>query len=63
MKITINGNSIIAEEGITILEAARRAEIHIPTLCFVNGRNAEVPCELCCRGDQRTSPRDSGAFL
>jgi len=48
MKITINGNIIIAEAGITILEAARRAEIQIPTLCFVDGKNSAVPCELCC---------------
>jgi formate dehydrogenase major subunit len=48
MNITINGNTIIAEEGITILEAARRAEIQIPTLCFVDGKNSEIPCELCC---------------
>ncbi len=48
MNIEINGNSIAAEEGITILAAAERAEIYIPTLCSVKGRNSEAPCELCC---------------
>ncbi|HSH14207.1 MAG TPA: 2Fe-2S iron-sulfur cluster-binding protein, partial [Desulfurivibrionaceae bacterium] len=48
MNITINGNTIIAEAGITILEAARRSEIQIPTLCHVDGNNSAVPCELCC---------------
>jgi len=48
MKIKINGNSIIAESGITVLEAAKRAEIYIPTLCSVEGKNSEIPCGLCC---------------
>jgi formate dehydrogenase major subunit len=47
MKIAINGSEIIAQEGITILEAAERAEIYIPTLCHVKGRNADNPCGLC----------------
>jgi len=38
---------ITAHEGITILEAAARAEIYIPTLCHVRGKNAENPCGLC----------------
>jgi NADH dehydrogenase/NADH:ubiquinone oxidoreductase subunit G len=29
------------EEGITILEAAKRSDIHIPTLCHVDGKSAE----------------------
>ncbi len=48
MNIEINGSIIVAAEGITILEAAGRSEIHIPTLCSVEGKNSEVPCELCC---------------
>ena len=47
MKITINGMEITAHEGITILEAAERAEIYIPTLCHVRERNADKPCGLC----------------
>lgn len=48
MNIEINGNKIVAEEGITILEAANRSEIYIPTLCTVEGKNSEIPCQLCC---------------
>ena len=48
MNIEINGSSIVAEEGITILEAATRSEIYIPTLCTVEGKNSEIPCQLCC---------------
>jgi len=47
MKISINGMEITAQEGITILEAAERAEIYIPTLCHVRGKNGENPCGLC----------------
>jgi len=47
MKITINGMEITAHEGITILEAAERAEIYIPTLCHVRGKNADQACGLC----------------
>jgi formate dehydrogenase major subunit len=47
MKITINGTEIIARENITILEAAEQAEIYIPTLCHVRGRNADQACGLC----------------
>jgi formate dehydrogenase major subunit len=47
MKITINGMEIVAHEGITILEAAERAEIYIPTLCHVRGKNADQACGLC----------------
>jgi len=47
MNITINGLEIVAQDGITILEAAKRAEIHIPTLCHVNGAASDIPCELC----------------
>jgi len=47
MNITINGYEIVAEEGITILEAAKRADIHIPTLCHVNKGTSDIPCEVC----------------
>lgn len=47
MKISIDGLEITAQDNITILEAAKRAEIYIPTLCHVNGKNADNPCGLC----------------
>jgi formate dehydrogenase major subunit len=33
MQVILNGKSIEAPEGITILELAKREGIHIPTLC------------------------------
>ncbi|KPJ99504.1 MAG: (2Fe-2S)-binding protein [Desulfobacterales bacterium SG8_35] len=47
MKISINGKEITAQDSITILEAAERAEIYIPTLCHVRGKNGGNPCGLC----------------
>ena len=47
MKITINGMEITAQEGISILEAAERAQIYIPTLCHISGKKPEKPCGLC----------------
>jgi formate dehydrogenase major subunit len=47
MNISINGMEITAQDGITILEAAERAGIYIPTLCHVRGKNADRACGLC----------------
>jgi formate dehydrogenase major subunit len=47
MKISINGMEIAAQESITILEAAEKADIYIPKLCYVRGRNADQACGLC----------------
>ncbi len=45
--LTIDENEIIAEEGLTILEVAKRSEISIPTLCYIAGTRSENPCEIC----------------
>ena len=45
--LTIDDNQIIAEEGLTILEVAKRSEITIPTLCHIAGTVSENPCEIC----------------
>ncbi len=47
INLQINGRDVVASEGSTILEAARAAGIHIPTLCHVEGKSSETPCELC----------------
>ena len=39
INLEINGSEIVAEEGLTILEVARRADITIPTLCSVGEKN------------------------
>lgn len=47
VSLTINGNTISAAPNETILEAARKTGIHIPSLCAVDGKHAEEPCGLC----------------
>jgi len=48
IKITIDGREITALADGTVLDAAKRAGIYIPTLCQVVGhKNSERPCELC----------------
>lgn len=45
--LKINGNEIVAAGGLTILEVAKRADITIPTLCYVEGKPTDKPCDLC----------------
>ena len=47
LNITINGQAVKAREGMTILAAARKANIHIPTLCFLARRSAIGSCRVC----------------
>jgi predicted molibdopterin-dependent oxidoreductase YjgC len=44
---SIDGRRIAVREGDTILSAARRAGLAIPTLCHVQGLAAEGGCRLC----------------
>lgn len=45
--IKINGREISAPAGSTILEAARLADIEIPTLCFLKDINEIGACRMC----------------
>ena len=45
--LRMNGLDIQAEEGWTILEAARFFGIEIPTLCYHDGLSAWGGCRLC----------------
>ncbi len=47
VRLTIDGNEISVEEGTTLLEAARRLGIRIPTLCHVEGFPPAASCFLC----------------
>ena len=46
--LTIDGQTVRAPEGATILEAARLAHIHIPHLCYLKGINEIAACRVCC---------------
>lgn len=47
MRIRINGQEIEAVSGETILEAARRHDIPIPTLCYHAAFGGQGHCRLC----------------
>ena len=44
---TIDGNAVDVKPGDTILAAAERAGIEIPTLCHATGLEAEGGCRMC----------------
>ena len=47
VNLVIDGKQIQVEENITILEAARRNGIDIPTLCFLKQINEVGDCRMC----------------
>jgi polyferredoxin len=47
VNLTINGKTIQASEGTTVLEAAKQAGVHIPTLCHHPDLTPYGACRLC----------------
>ena len=47
IKLNIDGIDVEVEKGTTILQAARKVNINIPTLCFLKGVNATGDCRMC----------------
>lgn len=47
VNVIIDGKSIQVPKGTTILEAARMANIKIPTLCYLKGINEIGACRMC----------------
>ena len=45
--LTIDGVQVSVPAGSTVLEAAKAAGIHIPTLCYMKGLNEIGACRLC----------------
>jgi len=45
--LTIDGKEVKAPVGSTVLEAAKLAGIHIPTLCYLKGINEIGACRIC----------------
>ena len=43
---TINGIAISVEDGTTILEAARKVGVEIPTLCYLKEVNEIGACRI-----------------
>ena len=45
--LTINGKTVCVPEGTSILDAARAANIDIPTLCYLKDLNEIGACRVC----------------
>lgn len=48
LTITIDGVTVKAEQGMTVLQAAREANIYIPALCAHPDLSPFGSCRLCC---------------
>ena len=46
-QLWIDHQKIQVEEGTSVLEAARKAGIDIPTLCYLKDLNAPGACRVC----------------
>ncbi len=47
VRFQIDGQDVLCEAGTSILEAARAAGIHIPTLCYFKDLNKLGACRVC----------------
>ena len=45
--LKVDGVQVTVPEGTTILEAAKKAGIHIPTLCYLEGLTSWGGCRIC----------------
>lgn len=54
MKITIDNQEITIIDGETILQAARRNGIQIPSMCYAEGREHRAGCMVCTVKDVAT---------
>ena len=48
VNLTINNKAVSVPEGTTILEAAKKTGVEIPTLCFLKDLNEIGSCRVCC---------------
>ena len=47
IKLNIDSKDVEIEKGKTVLEAARKVNIDIPTLCFLKEINEAGDCRMC----------------
>lgn len=47
VRFWIDGREVVAEEGISVLEAAHREGIEIPSLCYLKNINEIGACRVC----------------
>lgn len=59
IQLTVNGRPVAVEEGSTLLDAARGAGVHVPTLCYYPRLPSHAVCRLCLvnvQGQTRPQP-------
>ena len=54
MKITINNQYVDIQPGDTLLQAARRLGLDIPTMCYYDGYPHNTSCMICVVEDKET---------
>jgi NADH-quinone oxidoreductase subunit G len=47
IRLTVNGNQVEVEAGATLLEAAKAARVHLPSLCYHPRLPGRASCRLC----------------
>lgn len=47
INLTVDNIKVEVKEGMTILEAAKKAKIEIPTLCYLKDLNRPASCRMC----------------
>ena len=47
VNVIIDGKAVEVEKGSTVLQAAQKAGVHIPTLCYLKDVNAIGACRVC----------------
>ncbi len=47
LKLTIDGRDVQVDAGVTILDAAQKLGITIPTMCYLSGHDATTSCMVC----------------
>src|SRR5215217_3425742 len=45
--LTLDDKAVSAQEGQTLLDVAREADVWIPTLCYLEGTSVVGACRLC----------------
>ena len=59
IKLTVNGRSVELYDGATLLDAAREAGVHIPTLCHYPRLPSHAVCRMCLvdvKGQEQLQP-------
>ena len=47
IKVTVDNITVTVPEGSTLLDAAHKAGIDVPTLCYLRGINEIGACRMC----------------